>query len=129
MILVDTSIWIELFRDSGPHQSPVELDLEEVVTCLPVIQEVLQGFDDQRAFQIAREAMFALPMVESPLTDEIFQLAIDLYRSARRSGVTVRSSVDCLIAACALRNSLTVLHQDRDFDALAKIAPLDVRRI
>lgn len=129
MILVDTSIWIELFRDSDPHKSPVELDLEEVVTCLPVVQEVLQGFDDQRAFQIAREAMFALPMVESPLTDEIFQLAIDLYRSARRSGVTVRSSVDCLIAACALRSSLTVLHQDRDFDALAKIAPLDVRRI
>ena len=48
---------------------------------------------------------------------------------ARRAGLTVRSSTDCLIAACALRNSLTVAHHDRDFDALTKISPLDVLRI
>lgn len=129
MILVDTSVWIELFRAPRPRDDAIDLDLGEVVTCLPVVQEVLQGFDDQRAFHIAREAMLALPMVESPLADEVYQLAIDLYRSARRSGLTVRSSVDCLISACALRNSLTVLHHDRDFDALARIAPLEVRRI
>lgn len=129
MILVDTSVWIELFRDSGTRNLNFELDLEEVVTCWPVIQEVLQGFDDQRVFHIAREAMLALPIVESPLTDEVFEVAIDLYRSARRAGLTIRSSVDCLIAACALRNSLTVLHHDRDFDALSTIAPLEVRRI
>ena len=73
--------------------------------------------------------LFAFPIVESPLTDEVFRLAVDLYRSARRAGFTVRSSVDCLIAACALRSSLTVLHHDRDFDALARVSTLDVRRI
>lgn len=129
MILVDTSVWIDLFRNSGTRNLNFELDLEEVVTCWPVIQEVLQGFDDQRVFHIAREAMLALPIVESPLTDEVFEVAIDLYRSARRAGLTIRSSVDYLIAACALRNSLTVLHHDRDFDALSTIAPLEVRRI
>lgn len=129
MILVDTSIWIEFFRESSDFNLEATVSLEEVVTCLPVIQEVLQGFDDQKAYNVARDAMFSLPIVESPLSDEVFQLAIDLFRSARRAGLTVRSSVDCLIGACALRNSLTVLHHDRDFDALAHIAPLEVHRI
>lgn len=129
MILVDTSVWIEFFRKSSDLDLEAAVELEEVVTCLPVLQEVLQGFDDQRAYHLAREAMFAFPMVESPLSEEVFQLAIDLYRSARRAGLTVRSSVDCLIGACALRSSLTVLHRDRDFDSLAQISPLDVKRI
>jgi predicted nucleic acid-binding protein len=129
LILVDTSIWIEFFRQSSDLELEAVVDLEEVVTCLPVLQEVLQGFDDQRAYHLAREAMLAFPMVESPLSEEVFQLAIDLYRSARRAGLTVRSSVDCLIGACALRSSLTVLHRDRDFDSLAQISPLDVKRI
>ncbi len=129
MILVDTSIWIEFFRQSSDLDLEAVVDLEEVVTCLPILQEVLQGFDNQRAYHLAREAMLAFPMVDSPLTEEVFQLAIDLYRSARRGGLTVRSSVDCLIGACALRSSLTVLHRDRDFDSLAQISPLDVKRI
>lgn len=127
MILVDTSVWIELFRSSSDLDFESVVDLDEVVTCLPVIQEVLQGFSEQRAYTIAREAMFAFPRVESPLTEDVFQLAVDLYRSARSSGLTVRSGVDCLIGACALRNSLTVLHRDRDFAALARVSPLDVR--
>lgn len=129
MILVDTSVWVEFFRRSTTFDLETELDLEEVVTCLPVIQEVLQGFDDQRAYSLAREAMYAMTIVESPLTTDVFELAVDLYRSGRRAGLTLRSSTDCLIGACALRNSLTVLHHDRDFDALARISPLTVRRI
>jgi hypothetical protein len=129
VILVDTSVWIEFFRQSSDLDLEAVVDLEEVVTCLPVLQEVLQGFDDQRAYHLACEAMLAFPMVESPLSEEVFQLAIDLFRSARRGGLTVRSSVDCLIGACALRSSLTVLHRDRDFDSLARISPLDVKRV
>ena len=129
MILVDSSVWIEFFRRDSSLDLEAVLDLEEVVTCLPVIQEVLQGFDDQRTYRLAREAMFAFPVVESPLSEEVHLLAVDLYRSARRAGLTVRSSTDCLIGACALRNSLSVAHHDRDFDALAKISPLEVQRI
>ncbi|MBZ5496324.1 MAG: PIN domain-containing protein [Acidobacteriia bacterium] len=125
MVLVDTSVWIEVFRKSP--RVPVEscLDLDDAVTCLPVIQEVLQGFRDQRAFRIAQEAMLALPAVESPLRSVVFEQAIDLYRQARHQGLTVRSGVDCLIAACALRHGLPVLHHDRDFSLLARISPLE----
>lgn len=127
MLLVDTSVWIEVFRQS-PRLSPDALDLDEVVTCLPVIQEVLQGFDDEAAFRKAREAMLALPVVESPLGQAVYEDAVGLYRAARRAGLTIRSGVDCLIAACALRHDLTVLHRDRDFDLLARVSSLRARR-
>ena len=52
-----------------------------------------------------------------------------LYRSARRRGFTVGSSVDCLIATCAIRNDLEVLHRDRDFTTLAEVSPLKLRSL
>lgn len=129
MLLVDTSVWIEVFRRPARVDLEAVAEMDEVVTCLPVVQEVLQGFRDEGAWKTARTAMLALPIVESPLRLEVFEQAADLYRAARRSGVTVRSGVDCLIAACALRHGLTVLHRDRDFALLARVAPLAVRRV
>ncbi|MFO0983053.1 MAG: PIN domain-containing protein [Planctomycetota bacterium] len=129
MILVDTSVWIEAFR--LPPALDVErlIDFDEIVTCLPVIQEVLQGFSDERAFRVAREAMLALPLIENPMSDGLFLEAVDLHRSARRAGITVRSSIDCLIAACALRHDLEVLHRDRDYTNLARLGRLRQRRV
>ncbi len=124
MVLVDTSVWIETFRIRAPLRLEALVDFDEVVTCLPVIQEVLQGFREEQAFRLARDSMRALPIVESPLSLGVVEEAVDLYRTARRQGLTVRSSVDCLIAACALRHGLTVLHRDRDYPALAKISAL-----
>ena len=129
MLLVDTSVWIEVFRKPSRLDLRSIVDLDEVVTCLPVIQEVLQGFLDERAFRVARGSMFSFPIVESPLSSEVFEEAAQLYRSARRAGVTVRSGVDCLIAACAIRHRLPVLHDDRDFSLLARVSPLEERRI
>ena len=129
MLLVDTSVWIEVFRRPSRFDLSSVARLDDIVTCLPVIQEVLQGFRDERAFRTAREAMLAFPLVEAPLRLEIFEEAVALYRSARRAGRTVRSSVDCLIAACALRHDLAVLHLDRDFPALAAVSPLQERSI
>jgi predicted nucleic acid-binding protein len=125
VLLVDTSAWIEVFRrPSRVTLDEIAPDRDRIVTCLPVVQEVLQGFDDQRAFEIARTAMYALPCVESPLGSAIIDSAVDIYRRARRAGVTVRSSVDCLIAACALRHHFTVVHCDRDYAGIATIVSL-----
>jgi len=127
--LVDTSVWIEVFRRGRPLDLEAVVPLDEVVTCLPVVQEVLQGFREERAYRLAYDAMFALPIVEAPLGADVFVDAVDLYRSARRQGLTVRSSVDCLIAACALRHDLDVLHRDRDFPVLARVSRLRQRRV
>lgn len=129
MLLVDTSAWIEVFRKSARTRVDALGDLDQIVTCLPVIQEVLQGFRDEPAFRTAREAMWSFPIVEAPLRREVFEEAVGLYRAARRAGFTVRSGVDCLIAACAIRHSLTVVHLDRDFDVLARVSPLSQRGI
>lgn len=124
MLLVDTSVWIEVFRNPPGLQLDEVCSFDEIVTCLPVVQEVLQGFRDDRAHRIAREAMLSFPIVESPLEADAFVEAAELYRSARRAGLTVRSGFDCLIAVCALRHGLTVVHRDRDFDGLARVSPL-----
>lgn len=129
MVLVDTSVWIEVFRKPARVSLEKLLDFDDVVTCLPVVQEVLQGFRDEAAFALARDAMQALPIVESPMRSDVFLQAADLYRVARRAGFTVRSGVDCLIAACALQHGLEIVHHDRDYDTLARVSRLRVRRV
>lgn len=128
MTLVDSSVWIAVFRPR-PLDLEAVVSFEDVVTCLPIVQEVLQGFRGERAFRTAREAMLALPCVETPLTESLVLEAVGLFRSARRVGLTVRSSVDCTIAACALRHDLEVLHRGRDFAALAEVSPLRQRSV
>ena len=125
MWLVDTSAWIEFFR----HPRRLSLDdlapePDLIVTCQPVIQEVLQGIGDDRAFMAIRAAMQAWPRVDDPLGAVVIDRAVEVYRQTRRVGVTIRSSVDCLIAASALRHGLTVVHCDRDFAAIARVTGL-----
>ncbi len=129
MTLVDTSAWIEVFRKANPLDLTTYVPFDDVVTCLPVIQEVLQGFRDERAYRGARDAMFALPIVESPIRADVFEEAVGLYRAARRQGVTIRSGVDCLIAACAIRHDLELLHRDRDYKKIARISALRARAL
>ena len=127
MTLVDTSVWIEVFRRGRALDLESAVDFDEVVTCLPVVQEVLQGFREERAYRLARESMLALPMVDSPLPLERHLAAADLYRLCRRRGVSVRSSIDCLVAASALQHDLEVLHRDRDYALIAGVVPLRQR--
>lgn len=129
MVLVDTSVWVAVFRQGSQLSLEDIVDFDDVVTCLPVVQEVLQGFQDPKAFNRARDAMYALPIVDSPMPQAAFDQAVDLYRATRRAGLTVRSGVDCLIAASAIRHHLEVLHDDRDYDSLARVSTLQVRRL
>jgi predicted nucleic acid-binding protein len=124
VILIDTSIWIEVFRRQNPLDLESLVPFDEIVVCLPVVQEILQGLRDETSYRVARNALLSMPTLESPMDEGVFLEAAQLFRSARRAGFTVRSSVDCLIAACALRHDIPVLHNDRDFAALAKISPL-----
>ena len=129
MVLVDTSVWVEVFRRASSFRLDDWVDFDDVVTCLPVVQEVLQGFREETAFARVRQAMRAMPTVDSPLPEDAFLRAAELYRAGRRAGVTIRSGVDCLIAASAIRHGLEVLHYERDFDAIAKLSPLRSRRV
>lgn len=119
MILVDTSAWIEFLRDTG---SPVCVRVDELLdtdlgTCDPIRMEVLAGArDDQHLHDLRRLLARATNLPTGPAD---YERAAALYRVCRRGGTTVRSLMDCLIAAHAIREDLGLLHADADFDALA----------
>ena len=106
MTLVNTSIGIAVFRKIGPLRIQEVVDFDDVVTCLPMVQEVLQGFREEATCRTSRAAKLALPIVEAPMVQSLIFEAADLYRAARRRGRSVRSSIDCLIAECAQRHDL-----------------------
>jgi predicted nucleic acid-binding protein len=81
------------------------------------------------AYRRAYEAMFAFPVLEMPFSRVVIENAVRLYRAARRSGLTIRSSLDCLIAACAVRADVELVHRDRDFAALARVSTLRERSL
>lgn len=71
-----------------------------------------------------REMFLALPCLGDPMPRKTFQAAADIYREGRRRGLTVRSTVDCLIAAVAIEHQTPVWHRDRDFRQIAQYTPL-----
>ena len=127
MILVDTSIWIEILNGSAGKRLPDE-DVLQWATCGPVLQEVLQGSGTHPAGAQFREYMLALPRLSDPVTLDTFLAAADIYRQGRIRGYTIRSSMDCLIGAIAIQNNTPVLHRDRDFDQIARFTPLHAIR-
>lgn len=127
-VLVDSSAWIDVIHRGSPDVRPL-LRRGEVRTCAPVVQEVLQGFRDEARFRLWREVFRRIPCLDEPLGLDVFHEAVTLYRAARRAGLTPRSSVDCLIAASAIRHGAEVWHRDRDFTVLARISPLRQRPV
>lgn len=120
MILIDTSAWIEFFRDTG---SPVcnEVDRllgEDVATCDVVRMEVLAGARDEPHLRDLRGLLARATVL--PIGPADYESAAAMYRTCRRGGETVRKLVDCLIAAVAVREAVAVLHADADFDVLAR---------
>ena len=123
MILVDTSIWIELLN-GRLSESLTHDDLRLVVTCGPIVQEVLQGLRDHPAAKQFRSAFLAVPCLSDPLPLSSFLEASEIYRLGRQKGFTVRSSTDCLIAAIAIRHQIPVWHRDRDYANIARFTAL-----
>lgn len=128
MILVDTSIWIDLLAPVPRHRIRQDAVLR-FVTCGPVVQEVLQGLRPSPQAAAFRNALLALRILSDPTPLSLYIAAADIYSQGRQRGITLRSSVDCLIAAIAIENGVPVLHKDRDFDAIARYTTLKVVKL
>ena len=123
LVLIDTSIWIDLFSKK-PFHKLTETDLEKVATCPPIIQEILQGVADEAARADMRERLLGLPsLAESVLTQD-YVAASELYVLGRKKGYTIRSSTDCLIAAIAIKRNVPIWHRDRDYENIAAFTTL-----
>ena len=124
MILLDTSAWIEFFKKNSNFKLNLLYNPNEIYLCLPVYQEILQGIGDNNIYLLIKKALDSSNFLENPISKEVFEEASSLYRLTRKKGITIRSTMDCLIATIAIRNNATVLHKDRDFSQISKITSL-----
>jgi len=125
MYLVDTSVWVDYLRGEPTPRIRTLKDLlsgEEIVGIAPIIlQEILQGADSAERFETWRKIFSELFCYVPKDPVESHVAAARLYQDCRKAGKTPRSSNDCLIAQIAIENGLTLLHNDRDFNAIASV--------
>ncbi|MDX6663277.1 MAG: hypothetical protein QOG09_1379 [Solirubrobacterales bacterium] len=129
MIVVDTSVWIDLLNggDRGPGRRCAELIEAGAPLALTdiILTEVLQGLGSEREARRVEAHLRAFPILRLESLDD-FSLAASLYRQARSAGVTIRKTLDCLIAAPCVRTNASIFHADADFDRLASCTALRV---
>lgn len=123
MILVDSSVWIDYFRGIDTwHTAYLERTFSEpghqAGTADLVVAEVLQGFRTEKQARDAEDLFALLAIVHIGGREFAFQAARN-YRRLRAKGITVRSTIDCLIATYCVAEQIPLLHDDRDFDAFA----------
>jgi predicted nucleic acid-binding protein len=122
VILVDSSVWIDYFKGTITAQTEV---LDRLLGQQPlaigdlILTEVLQGFDNERNFHDVRKMLTSLMVVELGGQEIAIQAAKN-FRTLRRLGVTVRKTIDTVIATRCIEDGYDLLHNDRDFDPFAK---------
>lgn len=130
MITVDTSVWIDFFAGRDTPQVGYLLQLlddgDEALALTDIIlTEILQGLRTDTDVRRVEERLAVFEVLRlRDLSD--FRLAATMYRTARRQGVTIRRTSDCLIAAVCVRDQVPLLHADKDFDQLARVTELGV---
>lgn len=122
MILVDSSVWIDYFKGAITPQTDMLdtlLGSEPLAIGDLILTEVLQGFVDEREFEWARTLLTSLTVVNLG-GKEIAIQAARYFRVLRQFGVTVRKTIDSIIAARCIVSDYDLLHSDRDFDPFVK---------
>ena len=130
MLLVDTSVWIDFFAGRDlPHVTTLEqliLDNEDLALCGIILTEILQGIADDSTYR--RVQRYLRPLLMLPMPETVYVRAADIYRKLRKTGITIRKTNDCIIAATALEHRCPLLHNDKDFSPIAKHFSLKVVR-
>ena len=126
MVLVDTSIWVDYLRGKETIETLYLSDLitESADICISgiILTEILQGIPDEKEFKrvnASLESLIFLPVLKS---DHV--TAAEIYRHARSRGQVIRNTIDCLIAVCAITHNVPLLHNDKDYLAIAKVSKL-----
>ena len=126
MILVDSSVWIDYFNGKRSWQTDL---LDHMLSNVPIIMgdliltEVLQGFKSDKDYKAAKNYLSELSFRQMGGYNVAVQSAQN-YRKLRKIGVTVRKTIDIIIATFCIIEGLTLLHDDRDFDPIASHFPL-----
>lgn len=128
MIFVDTSVWVDFFNGQDSHKISYLIEAiqtERVAIGDLIYTEVLQGFWSDREFKICRSLLDSLVMFEM-VGKNIALKSAENYRRLKKSGVTIRKTIDVLIATFCIENGHDLLHSDRDFDLIARHLALSI---
>jgi predicted nucleic acid-binding protein len=128
LILVDSSVWIDYFRGTmTPQTDSLDnlLGREPLAIGDLILAEVLQGFADERDFNLAKNMLTSLTVVELGGKEIAIQAAKN-FRALRKLGLTVRKTIDTVIATRCIESGYDLLHNDRDFDPFVRYLGLRV---
>ena len=126
MILVDSSVWIDFFNGADTPQVTLldnKLGDTPILVGDLILTEVLQGFKSNKDFEMAKQALERFEFREMVGKDIALRSA-ENYRRLRKSGITVRKTIDVVIATFCIENNVALLHSDRDFDPMEDILGL-----
>ena len=129
MIVVDTSVWIDYVNGVHTAQTDIldkELQERRVVTGDLIMVEFLQGFRDNKQFQTAKMLMNSLEYYDF-VGEQMAIKTAENFRLLRKKGVTVRKTIDVLIATFCIEHGFELLHNDRDFEPMKEILGLQVK--
>jgi predicted nucleic acid-binding protein len=130
MIVADTSVWIDYVNGAITPQTnilDIELENRRVATGDLIIVEFLQGFREDKQFQEAKDLMDSLEYYDF-VGREIAVNAAQNFRKLRKNGITIRKTIDVLIATFCIEYGFELLHNDRDFDSMEKLLGLRIKR-
>ena len=132
-VVVDSSVWIDAFNPK--IKTPEKELLKQLILsdypiylCPIIYQEVLQGIKEEKTFQQIKYILQHYNMINLDLM-VVTNRAVDLYRRLRKKGITIRKSVDCLIASYAIITGVPILHNDKDFSNIAKESKLKIYKV
>ncbi len=129
MILVDTSVWVEVLRDKTGRIVKVfrERAGDEIIAFSRFTQlELLQGAKNEQEWQRLDTYLSTQYYLEA--TENTWRDAARIYFELRKNGITINSSIDCCIAQLAIETQVLLLHRDKDFEKIARIRPLAAER-
>ncbi|MDM8569598.1 PIN domain nuclease [Thiotrichales bacterium HSG1] len=128
MLLVDSSVWIDYFNGKETKNTLYlrdKADRNRILIGDLILCEVLQGFRYERDFNLARNLLLNFSCHDIA-GQEVALLAAENYRTLRRKGITVRKTIDMLIASFCIQHNYELLHNDKDFDVIEKHLSLQV---
>lgn len=129
MVVVDTSVWVDYFKNKENSKSKL---LEKILSSnkqivLPgvIYVEILQGIKADKKLNEVKEILD--DFIFFPMDNKKTYLkSIEIYRTCRKNGITIRKTIDCLISSVVLENNFEFLHNDKDFDSISKFFSLKI---
>ncbi|WP_333878597.1 type II toxin-antitoxin system VapC family toxin [Methylobacter sp.] len=128
MILVDSSVWIDYFNGTetlATKKLDSLLGVQPVCTGDLILAEVLQGFKLDQDYQAAKNLLCSLP-VHAMLGVTLSLKSAENFRNLRKQGITIRKTIDTMIATFCIENELPLLHSDKDFQPFQQFLGLQV---